>query len=476
MSMKSNRLAVLVSLIAAATTVVFACGNSGDNNGNDDAGTDATVDGAQGADGTTVSDGGNADAGGNLDGSSVDAGDAGTACTGPAGTLDPTFGDGGIVWLYDTYGADSVLYLADGKILVGGRLAAPQIAVVRLLHDGSLDSTFGDAGIVGINLGTGARQLNALAVQADGKILAAGTALFGTPSPYMVVIRLTSNGSQDGTFGDAGVVVTPFAGLAWGVAALPDGHIVVSGQTADYELLRFNANGVPDGTFANVGRATADIRGTSDSPGWLTVAPGPQYVVSGGSDTTPASGVSDFSIARFNADGGLDTGFADAGKFVMPVGSGSQISSVAVEPGGRLVAGGVTLSGAGGGDFALARLTSSGTTDLTFGDAGLTTTDFSGQTDGIVAVTIMPDGKIVAVGNSSTSDTRMALARYQANGALDPSFGTGGRVLSPSFGAGTSTQAYGAAFAGCEAVLVGAWETPLRVHAVMGIARYSLGR
>jgi uncharacterized delta-60 repeat protein len=410
----------------------------------------------------------------------ADASDGSAACPGPAGTLDPTFGDGGIVWLYDTYGATSVSYLADGKILLGGHLAAPQVAVVRLLHDGSLDPSFGNAGIAALTIGTASRLLNALAVQTDGKILAVGTARFGGATPYMIVVRLTSNGVLDTTFGDGGVAVSSFGGNAWGVAALADGHIVVSGQTVDYELLRLNADGSPDNTFGNSGRATADIRGTDDFPGWLTVAPGSRYIVSGASETAPGSGISDFSIVRFSADGGLDTSFAAAGKVVIPVGGASGVGNVAVQPDGRLVAAGSTTLGGGPGDFAIFRLTPSGAADLTFGGEGGLTTDFGGQADSVVGVAVMPDSKIVAVGSSippgATPDDRIALARYLPNGALDPTFGTGGKVLTPSLGVGTSTEAHAVGFRGCEAVVVGQWQTPLRPHAVMGIARFNLGR
>ncbi|RNL73939.1 hypothetical protein EBF04_29975 [Streptomyces sp. I6] len=159
-----------------------------------------------------------------------------------------------------------------------------------------------------------------------------------------------------------------------------------------------------------------------------------------------AGGTSDFALARYDTNGTLDAAFGTGGLVTTDFGPGSfdQASGVAVQADGKIVAAGLSDTG-GLGDFALARYNTNGTLDAAFGTGGLVTTDFGGSTDQAFGVVLQADGKIVAAGSSTTGGTDdFALARYDTNGTLDATFGTGGLVTT-DFGPGSFDQAFGVA-------------------------------
>src|SRR5262249_52386604 len=126
-----------------------------------------------------------------------------------------------------------------------------------------------------------------------------------------------------------------------------------------------------------------------------------------------------------NPDGSLDRSFGGTGEVFGP---GGFILDLAIQPGGKILAGGYS-----GGNFALARYNADGSLDQTFGTRGLATTDIGRRSnDWLEAVGLQADGKIVAAGSTrdprSTTD-ELALVRYNADGTLDTSFGTGGKAL-----------------------------------------------
>ncbi|MBL8613586.1 MAG: hypothetical protein JNL38_39975, partial [Myxococcales bacterium] len=206
-------LALLATLALAMGGLAFACGT--------DDGSLPKCDGAacadSGAETGSPTDGGGdttaADTGAELD--AGDAGDAGSTCPGPAGTLDPSFGDGGVVVLSygsETASADAVAVQLDGKIVVGGvkTNAGQGFAVVRLMPNGSLDPAFGTAGLVETKVGNTSHALRALTLQPDGKILIAGYTRFVGQNFDFAVLRYSADGALDPTFGTGGVVLTDF--------------------------------------------------------------------------------------------------------------------------------------------------------------------------------------------------------------------------------------------------------------------------
>jgi uncharacterized delta-60 repeat protein len=128
--------------------------------------------------------------------------------------------------------------------------------------------------------------------------------------------------------------------------------------------------------------------------------------------------------------GTLDASFGTGGKVTTDfAGSGDGAGAIAVQPDGKLVAaGGATINGQA--DFALARYNSNGTLDTSFSTGGRVTTDFGGRYEGASSVALQWDGKIVVAGGSVIGlYDNFALARYNSNGTLDTSFGTGGKVI-----------------------------------------------
>lgn len=487
-------LSLLAVVAVGATGLVVACG--GDDGGGPRACTGADCDGGASSetsttdspsgDGSTPPEDGGADA--DADSSvTMNCGDGGAP-----GTLDETFGDGGILWLkYPTSAALAVAVQSDGKILLGGATngSSGSFAVVRLLANGTPDPTFANNGLSERSVaGNINPEIHALALQADGRIVGAGQIRFTGQEFDIAVLRYLSDGGADPTFGDGGLVTTDFsarADKANSVVVQPDGRILVAGQSlgaasssSDFALVRYKSDGSLDTTFGNGGKVLVDIHGTADVGGFVALAAGGKIAVAGHSlGTTSNASRRDLVTAMLKADGTLDTTFADGGTFVTNFGGPSGVigqvgRSIAIDSSGRIL-----LSGTYGADFGTARLSPLGSLDPAFGDGGAVLTDFNGRGDDAFAVLLQEDGRMLVAGlgtsGASPPDTTIQTARYKANGALDSTFGLGGQtVTTPA--TTTSYDARGAALAGCGIVVVGGWgynETTIPDNA-MGIAKY----
>jgi uncharacterized delta-60 repeat protein len=378
------------------------------------------------------------------------------------GDLDPTFNalgaiPGVVVVDVDPVGpvpedfdrAAAMVIQPDGKIVVGGA-AGSRFALIRLNSDGSLDSTFGVGGKVFTNGISG--ELTALALQPlDGKIVAVG---HNSSAPFQfVVIRYNANGSPDTTFdGDGdndGVILTPFPGgqaFATAVVLQDDGKIVVAGSAgADVALARYTSNGSLDNGFGPdlTGQIVTDF-GAEESV-HAAVLQGDKIVVGGMRRVTivgpPASNPGDFFLARYDTSGDVDGTFGSSGLVTTDfsdlrpayVGDSSDIvTGLAVQPDGKIVAAGYFEQDNGGGDaFLLARYDAlDGSLDPAFGNAVPLDGRATGPSGSASAVVLQLDGKIVAGGfQVDASDVaRFGVTRYDADGSLDASFGTGGIV------------------------------------------------
>jgi uncharacterized delta-60 repeat protein len=156
-----------------------------------------------------------------------------------------------------------------------------------------------------------------------------------------------------------------------------------------------------------------------------------RIIVAGGSFRVPTG--RDFAIARYNPGGTLDPTFGVGGKVFTDFGSPLDgVTAITIQPDGRIIAAGTTETFDTGENFALARYNSDGTLDLTFGAGGKVTTDFASGNDRASAVTLQPDGRIVVAGTTFNAGTEtlsdFALARYNPDGTLDATFGVGGKV------------------------------------------------
>ena len=260
--------------------------------------------------------------------------------------------------------------------------------------------------------------------------------------------RYDINGVVDTDFGDGGLVSTDFGGdrdCAYGVAIQPDGKIVVAGESrqngsGDVGVVRYDTAGTPDSSFGDdgTGLVTTDIAGELDLASDVTIDADDNIVVA--ARVSVDSSLDHFAVVRYTPAGLLDSAFASDGITEIDLGVPGGID---IDADTKIVVAGTHNSGiaTGQSNFALWRFTSTGDRDSTFDGDGLVTTDFpdvAGQTrHGEIGndLALHPDGRIVVVGRADFTPSTglnirdVAMARYQTDGALDTSFGTGGTLI-----------------------------------------------
>ncbi len=367
------------------------------------------------------------------------------AAAGPAsGTLDSSFGDGGRVTTFVAPAAPQVNVAAavalqsDGKIVTVGastdQFGVTEFGVARHNSDGSNDTSFGVRGAVRTSFGTGMNEDSAktVAVQSDGKIVVGGSSRAANGSLTFALARYNPDGSVDTSFSGDGEVLTAIGGNGgWvnTVALQTDGKIVAAGMGDNgFEVVRYTTNGTLDATFGTAGKVHTTISGL-DSANAVAIQPDAKIVVAGSSD--PAAGPV-MTVVRYNHDGSTDSTFGTAGVATTVVGARAGAQAVALQADGRIVAAGFTeASTFADPDFLLARYNTDGSPDTTFGTNGTTTTPFTTNSDDFAyAVAVQTDNKIVAAGQSG-GGTDLGLARYNTDGTLDPTFGTAGKTTIP---------------------------------------------
>jgi uncharacterized delta-60 repeat protein len=304
---------------------------------------------------------------------------------------------------------------------------------------GQLDLTLDGDGKVVTDFGANDMAFG-VAIQGDGKIVAAGASDAGPNPGNFALTRYHPDGRLDSSFGSDGRVVTDFGAndIAFGVAVQGDGKIVAAGASdagpnpGNFALARYDTNGGLDASFGSGGRVVTDF-GTGDLGRGVAIQTDGKIVVAGVSDAGPNPG--NFALARYKADGALDGSFGGDGKVVTDYAGAEQARGVAIQRDGKIVAVGLSNGGANPGNFALARYEFDGTLDRAFDGDGRVLTDFADGDLGF-GVAIQSDGKIVATGISSigANPTNVALARYDAYGSLDPAFDGDGRFVT-DFGA-----------------------------------------
>ena len=407
------------------------------------------------------------------------------------GSLDTTFdGDTGnangkiITEIGTTSQAYSVAIQTDGKIVVGGSAFIGNrydFAVVRYNQDGSLDTTFdGDTGNangkVTTDIGTNSQdQSYSVALQGE-KIVVAGSS-----ENDFAVVRYNTNGTLDNDFSGDGKVTTDIGSNSnddlRSVALQSDSKIIVSGTTNnDFSVVRYNSDGTLDTNFSGDGKLSNGVcAGSCDawSNGVAVQANGKIIAVGG----WEASEASDFLVARMSTNGDLDNTFGVEGKVNTNIGtrtSGDSASSVAVQTDGKIIVVGIT-----GTNFAIARYNINGTNDTEFGDNGKVSTDIGTYSnDEAIAVAIQTDGKIVVVGTSLLSNSwDFVVVRYNSNGSLDTTFdgetGTNanGKVTT-NFGSGSHEYARAVAIQADGKIIV-AGDTNVGNSSDFAVVRYN---
>jgi uncharacterized delta-60 repeat protein len=358
------------------------------------------------------------------------------------GSLDASFGRGGKVTGRrgeilpgEVAGTGAIQLQPDGKILVPGGNAGVG-GVLRFDHDGGLDTTFGDAGFAAMNIGT-----YALTLQPDGKILLAGSVSSdGFQTTDIALARLNSDGSPDTTFGQGGRVTANFFGQhnwAPALALQSDGKIAlaingynISFRTRDFGVARYNSDGSLDTSFGVGGKVTTDFFGEPDGVADLFVQPDGKIVAGG--FTVAGTHFYGFGLVRYNPDGSLDPGFGNGGKAT--VNNSCELRAMSRQPDGKIIAVGGTTAG-NTEDFALARFNADGSLDTGFGNHGTLNTDLFGQGDIASDVILQPDGQILVCGTTYLPDpslsslTDFALVRYFSKHKVGGRVSVGGTGL-----------------------------------------------
>ncbi|MBX3618588.1 MAG: hypothetical protein KF891_01150 [Rhizobacter sp.] len=376
---------------------------------------------------------------------------------GPVGALDTSFGAQGIantaVGNAEDY-ARAMVVQPDGRIVVAGSSASPagtQIALVRYLRDGALDTTFGNAGKVVTPVGTTSDEAYAVALQPDGKILVAGGSAQGASGIDFALLRYTAAGALDTTFGNGGKVTTAFGNdtdRAYAIVVQSDGKIVVGGSSTqavtgpDFALARYTTTGALDTTFGNGGKVVTALKSGNVGEHVYALA---LQTIANVEHIVAVGGEGNFVAARYTPAGTLDPSFGTGGKVVdMFTAIIGAARGMVITPANEIV-----LAGMIGNHHALARLTETGVLDGGFGVGGRVVTPINAtNADGAQGLVRQADGKLVTggwtyTGNSTSAD--FVTLRYSAAGVLDADWGNNGIAITPVAPATKSDSAYAVA-------------------------------
>ena len=387
------------------------------------------------------------------------------------GDLDTSFDYDGRV-IADVFGGDhdagyDVAVQRDGRIVVagsrGGGAVRYNFALMRFNPDGSVDTSFESGGRTLTDFDGDDDVARAVAIQPDGKIVAAGYATFGNREPDFAIARYTSDGELDSTFAGNGKAATDFGGddKVSGMAIQPDGKIVLAGFTqwgpgngsctTDVAVARYLPNGRLDTSFSTDGKTTTGL-GCDDFGDAVAIAPDGKIVVVGDrveDDNDDCFGCNDRDLlwVRYNSNGTLDGTFDGDGKKTEGLGGDESLAGVAVRPDGKIIAAGDST--ARDGDFFFEQLNVNGSRDQSFWRDGRKWVHV-GPREQALDMLRQSDGKIVAAGavyNFERQGYDFAVVRLLANGANDTGFSGDGFQRTPfgksQFARGIARQADG---------------------------------
>ncbi|SRX72677.1 T9SS type A sorting domain-containing protein [Aequorivita antarctica] len=285
------------------------------------------------------------------------------------------------------------------KIKLYTLLVVILFATTTFAQSGILDTSFGNNGIVLTDISPNANQGNAVSAQVDGKIVVAGYA--GDAATYnMAVARYNTDGSLDTSFGDNGTLNFPVGSaksIATGMEIQADGKIILGGYTDD------NVSG-------------------------------------------------DFALVRLNTDGTFDNTFGNNGIVIIDAGGNEVAKAMTILDNGKIL-----LAGANDQNFSVARFNTDGTLDTTFGVNGWSIIIFEDNLSLVKDLTIQEDGKILLGGDGIIDTYGIAAARINADGTIDNTFGTNGKVRYSLSGIGNSTRFGGIAVQGDGKIFLGGW-------------------
>lgn len=342
------------------------------------------------------------------------------------GAIDTDFGLQGVIT------APPLIFTAlaiteGGMLLAAGNYESASgdsfVEVRRYDAAGESDRSFGVAGEVATRVGisTGAY---AMVVQGDGKLVVGGYTYAGEPQASgMLVLRYTPSGTIDSTFGAQGHVIVPNGGVVRALALQPDGKILAAGYTQNddqFAIIRVNSDGSIDRGFGDTGMIYTSFGGTVDHA-YAMVVQSDGKIVTAGSTSVEGGQVERFALARYNEKGRLDASFGSSGQVITPLRGRARAHALALQPDGRLVAAGQTIASNRESPtgltsyFAVVRYRSDGQLDRSFGGTGTVTTLLEASA-AAQALIVQPDGHLLVAGTTSISvfstDSLFALVRY----------------------------------------------------------------
>ncbi len=332
----------------------------------------------------------------------------------PGGSADTTFGNNGVVTTSLGTGmdqAEGVAIQPDGKIVVAGftqgATTGLDFAVLRYNSNGTLDTTFGKGGIVTTDFDGLNDQAADVVLQPDGKIVVGGTATVSANTTDFAVVRYNSDGSLDTTFGTDGKVTT-FVGqfpTAERMALQSDGKIILVGGSG-FELVRYNPNGTLDTSFGTGGIVSALPASIAED---VAIRSNGSIVVGG--TLTNGTSNTDFQIAQFLPNGSLDPSFGSGGITTTAFnGADATAFALTIQSDGSVVlAGSISNDNTLADEWALTRYTATGSLDFSFGLNGKVLTNMGSDIEEIHSLLLPSQGQLLAVG---LNDSGFALARY----------------------------------------------------------------
>jgi uncharacterized delta-60 repeat protein len=410
------------------------------------------------------------------------------------GSLDTSFsGDGKLTTAIGdaNEAAWCVALQSDGKIVAAGYSyngSNEDFALVRYHIDGSLDTSFGTGGKVTTQIGLSSEQIRSIAIQSDGKIVAAGWASDGISNDFAVA-RYNADGTLDTSFSSDGKIITALVAAndtAYSVAIQANGKIVLvgysyNGTNNDFAIVRYTSAGILDATFDSDGIVITAV-GTRSEVAYSVALQSDGKIVAAGASNNGSN--DDVAVVRYNEDGSLDNTFSSDGKTTTSIGTSHEwVTSVLLQDTGEIVGVGQSYNGSNY-DFALVRYNADGSPDSSFGSSGKVTTAIGTSNDVANASKLQSDGKIIVVGYSQASNNDFAVLRFQSANSSAPSaptlnsVSTGDRKITISFTAGADNGAaitdYEYSLNGGSYISAGTTTSPFTITGLNGRANYSV--
>lgn len=339
-----------------------------------------------------------------------------------------------------------VLNYSDGVTL----RSASRPLVGEGVTSGSLDSTFGQSGKVTTAGASSEDRAMSVVVEPGGKVVIAGSSIRSSTSYDTALVKYNIEGHLDTSFGSGGIAIHSLLGTedrALGLVRRSDGKFVTGGYgyvsgNYDYLVARFNTDGSLDTSFGTGGKTTTAV-GTSHDYGFaISQFPNGRLVMGGYSYDSTASRYN-MAVVKYLEDGAVDSAFGTAGKATVSVGSGSSYCfAVLIVAGNRIVC--VGHASVAGSDIAVVKFNSDGSLDTSFGSSGKVTIDINSSTDYGYGAAVQSDGKILITGSAGFGGrSYFAAVRLNTDGSLDSSFDFDGKLyyaLGPNLDEARSVQ------------------------------------